>query len=174
MGFEYHQGYVINGKRNAVILFPLKAFHCNSRTGQSDAQHHKNRSQQRPAPGEPPQGRGPPARSCQPPPARPTGRSPCRRGRGRRPCRGSPPVPSAPAREGRPALPAWRWSWFRLLCLQIPPCLDFGRIPWRPGFRDFPPHTKTPPIVPLGGVLCKVGSTFFASFPCMPLSSDVF
>ncbi|WP_297301587.1 hypothetical protein, partial [uncultured Oscillibacter sp.] len=27
--------------------------------------------------------------------------------------------------------------------------------------------------VPLGGVLCKVGSTFFASFLCMPLSSDV-
>ena len=45
--------------------------------------------------------------------------------------------------------------------------------PRGPGFRDFPPHTKTPPIVPLGGVLCKVGSTFFASFSCMPLSSDV-
>ena len=61
------------------------------------------------------------------------------------------------------------WVIINLLpCLQIPPCLDFGRIPWRPGFRDFPPHTKTPPIVPLGGVLCKVGSTFLLLFPVCP------
>ena len=71
----------------------------------------------------------------------------------------------------RPRIPAWRWSWFRLPCLQISPCLDFGRIPWRPGFRDFPPHTKTPPIVLLGGVLCKVGSTFLLLFPVCPCQS---
>ena len=40
--------------------------------------------------------------------------------------------------------------------------------PRGPGFRDFPAHTKTPPIVPLGGVLCKVGSTFLLLFPVCP------